>query len=71
MNYLGKMLPAAAIGLLVVYCLRYVQIAIAPRGAPEAIAIAVVTALHIAFKNTLFSIVAGTAAYMLLVQFVF
>jgi branched-subunit amino acid transport protein AzlD len=69
--YLGKMLPAAAIGLLVVYCLRDINFAAAPNGLPEAIAIAAVTALHLWKKNTLLSIAAGTAIYMLLVQFVF
>ena len=69
--YLGKMLPAAAISLLVIYCLRDVSVTAAPRGIPEAIAIAAVAALHIWRKNTLLSIAAGTAAYMLLVQFVF
>jgi len=69
--YLGKRLPAAAISLLVVYCLRYVSFASAPHGAPEAIAIFVVAALHIWKKNTLLSIAAGTVSYMLLVQFVF
>jgi len=69
--YLGKMLPAAAISLLVVYCLRYVTFAVAPHGIPEAIAIVAVAALHIWRKNTLLSIAAGTVVYMLLVQFIF
>ena len=68
--YLGKMLPTAAISLLVVYCLREVTFAAAPHGIPEAIAIAAVVALHIWRKNTLLSIAAGTVIYMLLVQFV-
>jgi len=70
-HYLGKMLPAAAIGLLVIYCLRSINFTIAPRGIPEAIAIIAVILLHIWKKNTLVSIAAGTVIYMLLVQFVF
>ena len=69
--YLGKMLPTAAISILVVYCLKDVSLAAAPHGIPEAIAIAAVAALHIWRKNTLLSIAAGTVIYMLLVQFVF
>ena len=69
--YLGKVLPTAAIGLLVVYCFRDVTITIVPHGIPEAIAIAIVAALHIWRKNTLLSIAAGTASYMFLVQFLF
>jgi len=69
--YLGKMLPAAAISLLVVYCLRDVSFSAAPFGIPEAIATAAVVALHILRKNTLLSVGAGTVIYMLLVQFAF
>ncbi|MCL2402442.1 MAG: AzlD domain-containing protein [Oscillospiraceae bacterium] len=70
-HYLGKMLPTAAISMLVVYCLRYIDLTVSPRGLPEIIAIIVVAALHIWKQNTLLSIAAGTAIYMLLVQFVF
>jgi len=70
-QYLGKLLPPAAISLLVVYCLRYVSFTATPHGLPEAIAILVVVGLHIWRKNTLLSIVAGTVSYMLLVQFAF
>ena len=69
--YLGKVLPAAAISLLVVYCLRYLRFVVFPHGLPEIIAIAVVVALHLWKKNTLLSIGAGTAFYMLLMQFIF
>ena len=57
--------------LLVVYCLRNVDIATAPHGLPELIALAVVTALHLWKRNVLLSIGAGTVVYMLLVQLVF
>jgi branched-subunit amino acid transport protein AzlD len=70
-NYLGKVLPTAAISLLVVYCLRYIEFTQASHVIPEVISIIAVAALHIWKKNTLLSIAAGTAIYMLLVQFVF
>jgi len=70
-TYLGKMLPAAAISLLVVYCLRYIDFTVAPRGIPEFAAVLVVAALHIWKRNILLSIAAGTVVYMLLIQFVF
>jgi len=70
-HYLGKMLPTAAISLLVIYCFRHVELTAAPHGIPEVISIAVVAGLHIWRKNTLLSIAAGTVVYMLLVQFVF
>ena len=69
--YLGKVLPAAAIGLLVVYCIRDIDFVISPHGLPEMIAIASVVVLHIWKKNILLSIGTGTVLYMLLVQVLF
>ena len=70
-TYLGRTLPAAMMGLLVVYCLRNVDLAAAPHGLPELISIAVLTGLHLWKRNVLLSIGVGTALYMVLVQFVF
>lgn len=70
-TYLGKVIPFAMIGMLVIYCLKNVSFVTAPFGLPEIIAIAVITTLHLWKGNTLLSIGAGTATYMLLVQFVF
>ena len=69
--YLGKVLPAAVMGLLVVYSLKGVDLFAGSHGLPEAIAIAVVTALHWWKNNVLLSIAGGTVVYMLLVQLVF
>lgn len=70
-DYLGKVLPYAAIGLLVVYCLKGVDFTASPYGAPEAIAIIVIAILHYWKENTLLSIGAGTFIYMILVQVIF
>ena len=70
-HYLGKVLPAAAISLLVVYCFRAVELTAAPFGIPEAVSVAVIVALHIWKNNTLLCIITGTVIYMLLMQFVF
>ena len=70
-TYLGKVLPYAVMAMLVVFCLKNVSFISAPHGIPEAIAAALVVALHAWKKNTLLSIVGGTACYMLLVQLVF
>lgn len=69
--YFGRVLPYALMSMLVVYCLRGVQLSQAPHGAPELIACAAVAALHLWKRNTLISIVGGTACYMLLIQLVF
>ena len=68
--YLGKVLPYAVIGLLVVYCLKD-AVFTAFHGLPELMAMAVVAALQKWKKNMLLSMFAGTALYMLLVQTVF
>lgn len=69
--YLGRVLPPAMMGLLVVYCLKGVSVAEAPHGLPELLAIAAIVILHRWKDNVLLSIGGGTALYMLLVQAVF
>ncbi len=70
-QYLGKVLPAAVFGMLVVYCLKNVNVLTGSHGLPEAIAIAVVVLLHLWKRQMLLSIAGGTVCYMLLVQLVF
>lgn len=70
-QYLGKVLPAAVFGLLVIYSLKDVSILGGSHGIPELIAIAVVVVLHLWKRQMLLSIAAGTVCYMMLVQFVF
>ncbi|TQI67641.1 branched-chain amino acid transporter permease [Clostridium sp. KNHs216] len=70
-QYLGKVLPAAVLGMLVIYCLKDVNILAGSRGIPELIAIAAVVVLHFWKKQMLLSIAGGTIVYMLLIQLVF
>lgn len=70
-TYLGRILPYAIVGMLVVYCLKGISITAAPYGLPEFIACVAVVLLHLWKRNTLISIVGGTVCYMLLVQVVF
>lgn len=70
-QYLGKVLPAAVFGLLVIYCLKNVSLFAGSHGIPEMIGIAVVVGLHLWKRQMLISIAGGTVCYMLLVQFVF
>ena len=70
-QYLGKALPCAIFGMLVVYCLKNVSLLSGSHGLPELIAIAVTIALHLWRKQMLLSIAGGTACYMILVQFLF
>ena len=70
-KYLGKVLPAAALGMLVMYCMKDISIFAGNRGIPEFIGTAAVIILHCLKRNMLLSIAGGTAVYMLLIQFVF
>jgi len=70
-QYIGKALPGAVFGLLVIYCLKNVSLFAGSHGLPELIAIAVVVLLHLWKRQMLLSIAAGTVCYMLLVQLVF
>lgn len=66
-----KMLPAAVMGMLVVYSLKDTQILSGSHGVPEAIAVALIVILQATLRNLLLTIAAGTIGYMLLVQYVF
>ncbi len=70
-QYLGKALPAAIFGMLVVYCLKGVDVLAGSHGLPELLAIVLVVVLHLWKRNMLLSIAGGTVCYMLLVQLVF
>lgn len=69
-RYLGTVLPAAVMGLLVIFCLKD-AVFTAWHGLPEVIAILAVVLLHRWKKNIFLSIAGGTILYMVLVQQVF
>ena len=69
-TYLSGVLPPAVFGMLVVYCLKDVDFTSGHHGLPELIGIAVTCILHMWKRQMLISILGGTVAYMLLVQYV-
>ncbi|HPR23940.1 MAG TPA: AzlD domain-containing protein [Bacillota bacterium] len=71
MTLLSKVLPAAMMGMLVVYCFRNISPLEYPFGIPELISAAVVLALHFRIGNSILSIVAGTICYMIMQQYIF
>ena len=71
LSRLGKVLPHAVMGMLVVYCLKGIRFSQTPFGIPELLGCAAVAVLHVWKRNTLLSIGGGTLLYMLLVQLVF
>ena len=68
---MGKALPCAIMGMLVVYCMKDVTFLFGSHGIPELISCALVAALHIWKRNSLLSIGVCTVFYMVLVQLVF
>lgn len=70
-RYLGTVLPGAVFGLLVVYCLKDVDIMAGGRGVPEALGILATAAIFLWRRDMLWAILAGTLSYMVLVNFFF
>lgn len=70
-RYLGNILPAAIIGILIVYCLSDFKTGDVNTIAAKSIAVAATAAVHLWKRNTLLSIATGTIGYMLLIHFVF
>lgn len=69
--YLGRVLPPAVIMMLIVYCLRNVDVFSGSHGIPELICVAVAAVLHIWKGNNMLSIFTATVLYMILIQAVF
>lgn len=65
-QYLGKVLPAAVLGMLVVYCYKDVDVGGVLHGFPAFLSGAVVVLLQRWKKNIFLSLLAGTSLYMLL-----
>lgn len=68
-QYIGNLLPSAVFGMLIIYCLRNVQILQGSHGIPELISILVTSLLHIWKRQMILSIAGGTLCYMFLLQF--
>ena len=70
-SYLGRVLPPAIIGMLVIYCLKDITFAVYPHGIPELIAAVCVIAVQAWKRNSIISILTGTVIYMVLIQMIF
>ena len=68
---LTRLLPAAVMGMLIVYCLRNTDFLAGSHGLPEAAACAAVVISYVRKRNTLLSILLGTVLYMVMLQTVF
>ena len=70
-TYLGKVLPPAIIGMLVIYCLKDISPMENPFGIPEFVAAVCVAGMQFWKRNSLISILTGTVIYMVFIQIVF
>ena len=70
-TYLGQVLSPAVIALLIVYCLRSIDLFSGTHGLPELLCVTVCALLHLWKRNELLSIFGSTILYMVLVQVVF
>ena len=70
-QYLGKIFPCAIFALLIVYCLRNVDIFSGSHGLPEFLGIIATVLIHLFKRKMLLSMAVGTAIYIFLVQFIF
>lgn len=67
-SYLGEVLPPAIIGMLVIYCLKDVQLSVSPFGLPELLAGLAVVLTQWRSRKSLVSILTGTIVYMILIR---
>lgn len=70
-EYLGQVLPYSIMAMLVVYCLKDINLLSQFHGLSEIISVLVVIVLHVYKRNTLLSIIGGTIVYMICVQYIF
>ena len=69
-QYLGRVLPLAVFGMLVVYCIKDVQWCAGTHGLPEVLGIAVTILIHLWRRNMLWSIAGGTLFYIIIIRLV-
>lgn len=67
-TYLGRVLPYSIMAMLVVYCVKHVSFSKAVFWLPELISVIVTVLLHLWKRNTLWSIIGGTACYMIMIR---
>lgn len=70
-KYIGKVFPCAIFALLIIYCLRNVEIFSGSHGLPEFLGIISTVIIHMLKRQMLLSMAVGTMIYMFLVQFIF
>lgn len=70
-KFLGNTLPPSIMIILVLYCLRNIQVTTFPYGLAEIISVSIIIVIQFMKKKTFLSIFLGTAIYMILTRTVF
>lgn len=70
-KYLGKIMPPAIIGVLIIYCIKDSYSLDINTILPQLLGIAVTAGMHLWKRNTLLSISVGTISYMLMIHYIF
>lgn len=65
LQYLGHQLPAAILGMLVIYCLKDLNFTSSNHALPEISSTIIIILIHLKFRHMLFSIATGTIFYIL------
>jgi branched-subunit amino acid transport protein AzlD len=68
---LGQFLPAAIMGMLVVYCYRNINFVSGNHGLPEIIAGIATVLIHLWRRSMFLSLILGTVVYIALINWVF
>ena len=69
-SYLGKVIPAAMMGMLVIYCYKDYDFGSLSSALPAVLAGAFCIGIHLWKRNTIFSIASATAVYMVLIRII-
>lgn len=70
-EYAGKYLPPAVMGMLIVYSIKSVDFLVYQSSLPVVLAMGLTAILHLWKRNNLLSILGGTAIYMIMIQTIF
>ena len=69
LDYLGKQLPLAILGMLVIYCIKDISFNSGNHGTPELISILLIIIIHLKFRQMLYSIMIGTVFYLYFINY--
>ncbi|HJA27837.1 MAG TPA: AzlD domain-containing protein [Candidatus Limosilactobacillus intestinigallinarum] len=68
---IGAFLPAAIMGMLVVYCYRNINLLSGNHGLPDLIAGLITVVIHLWRQSMFLSLIVGTVSYIILINFIF